>query len=92
MKYFQSKNSTSQKPRKSFNIKGVVCAPIKGDKNFEHSFMIVTSQRTWFLKAGTPQELRHWKRNLLMQGAKWQVKAGHQHLISSNGTIQKKKN
>jgi len=90
MKYYQSKNTASQKPRKSFSVKGAICAPVKADKNFEFSFMIATPQRTWFLKAGNSQELRHWKRNLLVQGAKWQVKAGHQHLVSSNGSVQKK--
>ncbi len=93
MKYYQSKN-TSGKPRKYFSVKDVVCSPVKADKNFEHSFMIVSAHpthRTWFLKAASAQELRQWKRNLLIQGAKWQPKAGREYTVSANGAVAKKK-
>jgi len=88
MKYYRSK-SASEKARKSFSVKGVICGPIKAQKNFEYSFMISSSRRVWFLKAQSPQELRQWKRHLLIQGAKWQVKAGREYEVASNGHVKK---
>jgi len=91
MKYYVSKKTATSKAKKVFNVKAVICGPILADKNFENSFMIATPHRTWYLKAENPQDLRHWKRNLLIQGAKWQVKAGHQHRVDSSGSVKVKK-
>jgi len=89
VKYWQAKNDSIKKPRAAFSIKGVVCGPVLADKKFEHSFLIRTTQRTWFLRAPSSEELKKWKRNLLFQGAKWQVKAGHEFTITAKGEVQK---
>jgi len=90
MKYWKTKNDSTKKPKGFTSIKGIVCGPVKGDKKFEYSFMILAPQRTWYLKAASAEDLKKWKRTLLLQGAKWQARAGREYTISANGIPEKK--
>jgi len=91
IKYYKNQNDL-KKSKGIVHVKGQVCGPIKSaDTNFENTFVIVTRQRNWYFKTQSVAELREWKRALLLQGAKWQPKAGSSFAIAANGSVKQSK-